>query len=279
MRAVRRGMLWLTLGLVGCFSASSPSSSPGPAPASSEVALPVPPLPADHGLRTVERWVGGASEGDDVPVIVAVHGLGDSPERFGWVLEGLGVPARVVLPAGPTPFADGYAWMTLRHGQARDEALARQVDASAARVAALCRDLAREGHPPVLTGFSQGGMVTWAVAVRHPRTITAAFPVAGYLDAALAPERGQPMAPITALHGMSDDVVALELDLAGARLVQAAGGSPDLRTYPGRGHVIDADMLLDLHAGIRQALARQQAISPGPGGSVPPAPRVDPDGP
>lgn len=258
---------------LACRSATAPVEIPtadpplvesAPDASSAPASLSPTPLPSEHGLRLVERWVGGAEPGDDVPVIVAVHGLGDSPENFAWSFDGFERPARVVLPAGPTPFGRGHAWMTIRTAEGRDRALAMQIDAAAGRVAALCRDLGEGGSKPILTGFSQGGMVSWAVAVRHPDTLAAAFPVAGYLAPALTPEPGAPIAPIIAAHGEADEIVPIDLDRDSIARLAGWVNPPQLRSYAGRRHVIAPEMRRALFADIETVLdaARDQPGSP-----------------
>jgi len=232
---------------------ADPQEAPSTAQAPSTP--PIPELPAEHGLTVVERWTGGAQPGDDVPIVVAVHGLGDSAEHFAWLMESYPEPARVVLPQGPTPFGpDGFAWMTLRTRDARPQELAAQVDQAAARVAALCRDLGQDGRKPVLTGFSQGGMVSWTVAVRHPDTIAAAVPLSGYLPTPLAaPPEGRSPAPIHALHGDADRVVPLKLAREGQQALAAQGHQAELTAYPGVQHRIPRPVRARLYQELQQA--------------------------
>lgn len=262
-----RGGSYLAAGLVAglllasaCRQAPAPPATPVP---EVEDRIPAPTVSlADHGLTFTERWVGGARPGDDVPVIVAVHGLGDTPDNFAWAFQDWPTPARVVLPQAPTPFGDGFAWATIRSGQGRDAELGLQLADAASRVAALCDAQSHGGTPPVLTGFSQGGMIAWTVAVRHPGSIARAVPVSGFLPEPLWPEAGRPMAPIFALHGDADPVVALSKDQAGLDAVQAAGGQASLSVYPGVPHTITRAMRRDL-------AARVNGVASAPPGEAP----------
>lgn len=254
--AVLAGLLLVA----GCVWSSSPAptpSAPPPAsPSTEQVAWPVPALPDRAGLHTVEHWVGGAKEGDDVPVVVLVHGLGDDPNRFSWVMADFDEPARVVLPAGPTSFGEGFAWMTVRLRDGDPDGLARQLDASAARVAALCRDLTRGGRKPVIAGFSQGGMVSWAVATRHPDTVAAAIPIAGFLPPVLLPAPGSSPAPIHALHGTADPIVPLSYAKAGRDALAAAGHETELEVFSGVEHRVPRPVRSALYRELRAAFER-----------------------
>lgn len=234
---------WLVL-LAGCWS--SPAVAPPPPPAPAERLAPPAPV-FEHGLTYEERWLGGALPGSDVPVIVAVHGMGDDPDHFAGLFEAWTTPAHLVLPRGPHALGEGHAWMTIRTIEGRDAELAAQLDASAARVAALCRELARDDRKPVLAGFSQGGMIAWTVASRHPDTIAGAVAVSGYLPDALRPQAGQAAPPIRVLHGQDDRIVPLALDLRSVDQAKEAGLDVTIEMFPAVGHQIPPNMRAALY--------------------------------
>src|SRR6185369_5788604 len=63
------------------------------------------------GLQYLEVLTGDAAPGDAVPMVVALHGLGDHPESFRLLLDDLPARARVVFPRGPMPHGeDGFSW-------------------------------------------------------------------------------------------------------------------------------------------------------------------------
>jgi phospholipase/carboxylesterase len=243
--------------LAGCATpAASTRSVPAPPP------TPAWPLPAEslleHGLEVETLWLGGARPGDPVPTIVALHGLGDRPDRFAWVFDGYPHPARVLLPRAPVDFGEGGAWMTVRVAEGRAGDLAMETAWSAARVAALCDGIAAEGTPPVVTGFSQGGMLAYAVAARHPDSIAAAVPVAGMLPAPLHPPAGAPVAPVDALHGEADSLVPLTLAVETVTALEGHGTPVSLRIFPGVDHRVPAPLRTAWH----QLLARHTGAAP-----------------
>lgn len=203
---------------------------------------PPPPVPQTELLPGALTIRTGASASAPEVVVVAMHGLGDRPERFGQLFEAFATPARVFLPAAPHPYNDGYSWFTASR---TDEAafaadLAAQADALAAQLIGR----------PILTGFSQGGMLAFAVAVRHPDRISAAYPVGGTLPASLIPDRTRlgGSAPIVALHGEADDRVDYAQTAAAIEGLKAAGFDATLRSYPDVGHTITTQMRTDLDA-------------------------------
>lgn len=86
-----------------------------------------------------------------------------------------------------------------------------------------------------LTGLSQGGFGTWAIAAKHPDVFAAIAPICG----GGRPDEMAPALknlPIWSFHGDADPVVKVELSKAMVDAVNAAGGNAKLTIYPGVGH-------------------------------------------
>ena len=233
----------LLLLLIGCTRPAPTTAPELAASASSE------PRQDTVGLRYVEHLTGGAQPDEVLPLVVAVHGLGDRPENFVGLFDGWKYKARVILPAGPTPWGKGHAWMTVRTAEAeRIHELAQQTLASADRIALLLKDL-RATRPtkgkPVVTGFSQGGMLSYTLAAHHGTHIQAAVPVSGFLPRPLYRDSGATMAPVRALHGEADDILSVQLAQDTIQHLKDSGGDATLTTYPGVKHSISRSMRAD----------------------------------
>ncbi len=85
-----------------------------------------------------------------------------------------------------------------------------------------------------LTGLSQGGYGSWALAAKYPDYWAAVAPVCGGGD----PKNAAILAkiPIWAFHGDKDEAVPLKRSEEMIDAIKAAGGSPKLTVYPGVGH-------------------------------------------
>lgn len=258
MRFVRALAASLVLALA-CAQASAPDGDRAVRPASAAVAA-APPV------TYVELLVGGARAGDRLPMIVAVHGRGATPESFGVFFRSFPMPARVILPRAPEPLGEGFTWFAVRAADGETRALAAGVARAADRVAATL-DLAVERFPtagkPVVLGFSQGGMISYAVAVRHPTRIAAALPIGGFLPDPLVPDGRRALPPIVGFHGQADEVVALELDVAGVERLRAFGNDVTLHVFPGVGHTIPPAVWIPCEDAIGRYLA-VEAAKPAP---------------
>lgn len=202
-------------------------------------------------LHHVEILSGGAKSAAGLPMIVAIHGLGDRPENFADLFDGFDRPARIILPQAPMPWGSGFAWMPGRTHPKR----ARREIRSADRVATLVRSL-RKGDDEriIVTGFSQGGIMAFALAARHPNLIKGAIPIAGYLPSPIWPARGSESPPIRAIHGTGDDVLRIGLARRSVRRLQNRGWDATLAEHEGVGHTITVAMQAELFAEIRSFL-------------------------
>jgi len=218
-----------------------------------------PAVRARAPLEATELLTGGARDDQDLPLIVAIHGYGDRPDHFAGLFSGFTGRARVWLPRGTDPIGEGWGWFVRRRESL--PVLAAGLDAATDTVAAALRArLARGGclGPPLVTGFSQGGMLSFSLALRHPDLVGAAFPVAGWLPAELVPPRVGPSAvPIVALHGTADTILAFDDTQRLVADLAAQGHPVELRAYEGVGHSVTATMRRDLHRLLADALARR----------------------
>jgi phospholipase/carboxylesterase len=215
------------------------------------------------GLRYLEIVRGGASAQEPLPMLLVIHGLGDKPDRR-W-LQAIDVAervkARMILPQAPTPHASGFSWFEFT---AHDDpvALANNIRSVEARVAQMIEVLTKQrrtrGTRVVVTGFSQGGMLSYALALLHPALIDFAMPIGGLLPEPLWPDhpRGTTRSPrIHALHGAADVRVPLDTD---ARLVEhlnSRGYAAELTVFDGVGHAIAPAMSATAKAELSAALA------------------------
>ena len=110
---------------------------------------------------------------------------------------------------------------------------------------------------PVLVGFSQGGILSFALATRFPDKFHAAFPIAGWLPPSLIPKEKKPGIKypyIHALHGGKDKVVSTEKGRQTVEALRKAGIHVDYTEVPKVGHVISSEMNLQVRDWVRESL-------------------------
>jgi phospholipase/carboxylesterase len=151
--------------------------------------------------------------------------------------------ARLILPYGH-PSGGMYIWYESASEDVAAPMVTRETDRLATALAVLSASRPTVGKP-IVTGFSQGGIMTYALAVTHPDSMSAAFPISGLLPTSLYPsaQSAGPLPPISAFHGAAD----LAVPTRGARdsiaALKHAGFNAQLREYPGLEHDIsDAEL-------------------------------------
>lgn len=184
----------------------------------------------------------GVESSKPMPLIMFLHGSGEcGTDGSKQVMQGLGAaamwdtaawPAVIVMPQ---KMEQAWSWE-------QDEGLVL------AAMEEVRRGWTIDPTRVYLTGLSQGGCGTWAIASRHPEMFAAIAPVCGYLDrkrpggefgdandaAKIAP--GLKGVPVWAFHGEKDDVVPASQSRLLAEAVTAAGGDVKLTIYPDLNH-------------------------------------------
>lgn len=190
-----------------------------------------------------------------LPLVIAVHGLGDRPESLAALVGSCRLPVRIVAPRGPEPYGDGFTWFPITFSDPPvpdPDGMARSAD----RLAALIADLRKSRNvvgEPVITGFSQGGMLSFTVAARHPDVVGDAVPIAGVL-----PERLVPTGPggptIHALHGSADATVPVDGARRTVDALRARGWTVRLDVFEGAEHEVTAPMRDAMCAALAEAV-------------------------
>jgi phospholipase/carboxylesterase len=273
--------LALVLALVGpallaCDPRVEPTSQKAPEPGPGPVEptpvqpqpQPEPPVPGEppplqltagevEGIHYFELITGEAERDATLPMIVAIHGLGDTPDNFANLFAGFDRPARVIFPRALDAHEEGgWSWFPIRARDPDIHALAEGIASAADKLAPAIAKL-REDRPtrgkPIVTGFSQGGMLTFMLAVEHADLLDHAIAIGGWLPPPRWP-KGKPPADaptIVALHGDIDKAVAFGPTRDAVDDLKSKGWSAELRGYPNVGHAIPPPMRDELFSLLR----------------------------
>jgi phospholipase/carboxylesterase len=216
------------------------------------------------GLRYLEIVRGDAKPDERLPLLIVIHGLGDTAHR-GW-LESIDVDshvkARMILPQAPTPYGSGFAWFPYRAGSLDQAELARGISAAADQLARMLQVLQKQRPTrgkAVVAGFSQGGMLSYALALSHPELVAYALPISGMLPAQLWPTSAPPIdtkfPPLRALHGTADSVVRFAVDDELVKHLRELGYVAELVPFQGAVHAITPEMSAVARSALTNALA------------------------
>lgn len=248
--------------LVGCgrkTDARPGAETPLPAPSSQSAAAQGKAARGEiAGVRYLEHMTGGARAEERVPMIVGLHPMGGDPADFLQLLQRYRRRARLILPYGH-PSGGMYVWYDSVSEDVAAPMVRRETERLAAALAALVAARPTIGKP-LVTGFSQGGIMTFALAVTHPDTLAAAFPVSGLLPPSLYPStsfsaepRAVPLPAVMAFHGAADLAVPTSGARASIAELQSAGYNAELREYEGLEHDLSNQEVNELLEAIGQA--------------------------
>jgi predicted peptidase len=207
---------------------------------SSTMTRPAAATPASAGFHERTITIGGTlhryvvyiprATPPPAPVIMFLHGRGEcGSDAWKPVSQGIGRaimndaarwPFVVIFPQKPDPQRQWEEYTPLVMGTLN----------------AVRNDLPTDPARTYLTGLSQGGHGTWAIAAANPTIWAAIAPICGYGDpATLAP----PLAamPIWCFHGDADPVIKVEQTRAMVQALRAAHAPNLIATeYPGVDH-------------------------------------------
>ena len=190
-----------------------------------------------------ETVVGNAAPGDALPMVIAIHGYGSMPELDQILFHTqLDFPVRVIFPVGPhRNFLIGHRWDDWDESDPF-EVLVSQYTHEVRRISALSRILVKRYNPParpVITGFSQGGSISYAAAVLAPDDFMASLPLAGALVLNMQEHPHSGAMPVRAIHGTEDSIFPLEWARSARQSLAAAGMDVDLVEIGGMGHELN----------------------------------------
>ena len=150
-----------------------------------------------------------AAERDSQRLMVVLHGLGDSMAGYEWVPQALQFPwLNCLLVNAPDPYFGGFSWYDYageaatgvrRSIKLLEELLDRQ------------RALGFPTEQTILSGFSQGCLMTLETGLRYPHRFAALIGLSGYvLDPATLLREASPAAKETRVlvtHGRQDPLI------------------------------------------------------------------------
>jgi phospholipase/carboxylesterase len=210
-------------------------------------------------LETVETETGPSPRWS----VVWLHGLGADGHDFEPIVPELVRPhwpaLRFVFPHAPVRAVTinagtrMRAWYDIADVDLANRADSAGVEASLAQVGALLDREHARGIPAArtfLAGFSQGGAITLAAALRRREPLAGLVGLSAYLPmtaeaAAASLQPGASSQPVFMAHGRVDPVVPLGAGQWSADVLRRSGFQVDWRDYP-MPHSVCAEELGDL---------------------------------
>ncbi len=199
---------------------------------------------SDIRFKYIEEYSRDNIEQQPLPMIIALHGDGDSTDNFyQTALNQLTAPSRIIVIASPI----NSRWPVeteefVQYGRALNEA-----------VAALTKKFPTL-EKPLLVGFSGGAEMAYYQALKFGNRYSYIFPVAGRLpQAKLNSAPNQLGAKVYAYHGKSDRVIPFLLGQQAAKTLQKSGANIQFTEFDD-GHL---GLFTSMKASISKAIDQQ----------------------
>jgi phospholipase/carboxylesterase len=211
-------------------------------------------------LKYEQHIPGGAADG--APLVVLLHGRGSDRFDLLGLADALAPGAVVVTPEAPHSglswgYGPGWAWYRfLGRDVPEPESFEQSQQALASFLSSVRGELPVRTGPLVLGGFSQGGVMSMAYALRNPGAAPIVLNFSGFL--AQHPTVNPTPASVAGTrffwgHGTGDPQIPFELAIEGRGKLSQAGADLTARDYP-IGHGISPDEAEDAREWIATAV-------------------------
>lgn len=197
---------------------------------------------------------------EGAPLVVLMHGRGSDRFDLLGLAPAIAPGAVVVTPEAPWPgmpwgYGPGWAWYRFLGGNRPEpESFERSQQELAAFLEQLRGELPVRTGPLVLGGFSQGGVMAMAYALRSPGQAPRVMNFSGFLaDHPTVRPTPEAVAGTRFFwgHGTMDPMIPFALAVEGRQRLQGAGADLTARDYA-IGHGISPDEARDARAWLEE---------------------------
>ncbi|MFV9503874.1 MAG: alpha/beta hydrolase [Oscillochloridaceae bacterium umkhey_bin13] len=189
-------------------------------------------------IKTLERRPRTPSNGP-APLLVLLHGYGADERDLFDLADYLDPRLHVVSARAPLALPwGGFAWYHLGGTPGNlvpdPTSRARALELLEQFVATLPTRLGTDPQRTLLLGFSQGSILSLALAMRRPDLMVGVMALSGYLDLALLPEPRLALngLPIIQMHGTSDEVIPVTAAHQTRDFLQTTDANHQYHEYP-----------------------------------------------
>jgi phospholipase/carboxylesterase len=189
------------------------------------------------------------------PLVIFLHGYGSNEEDLFGIKDQLPVRYTYVSVRAPQALdGDSYQWFH-KKGEGAYDGETDDLNSSARRIADFIAKATAKYHTQsdkvFLVGFSQGAIMSYEVALRHPEIVGGIAALSGkvlpVLKSQLKPDRNLEPLAIFIDHGTADQRLPYTDGSDADSLLKSLALKPEFHAYPGIGHTITANEMQDLN--------------------------------
>lgn len=194
------------------------------------------------------------------PLVILLHGVGSNEKNMFSLADKFPDDFKVISVRGPLKFGeDSYAWFQVQFGANGPVINPEQAENSRKEIIKFIDDLSSveefDQNQVYLLGFSQGGIMSYSVALTAPEKVKGIAVMSGRLLKEIRPsvvsEDRLKKLRIFISHGKQDPVLHYPYAEEAATYLNSKGLKPELHTY-NEVHTINAQMLTDVVKWLKQ---------------------------
>ncbi|MGF6109032.1 alpha/beta hydrolase [Pseudomonas frederiksbergensis] len=211
------------------------------------------PLHTDLPLKYLEQ---ANPDSHNQPLVIFLHGYGSNERDLFGIKDELPTQYNYLSVQAPVALdADSYQWFRKKgegayNGETDDLKTSGKVLLDF--IAQATKKYHTDANKVFLVGFSQGAIMSYEVALRHPDAVGGIAALSGrilpVLKSELKPDEKRQQLAIFIGHGTVDQRLPLVDGTAANSLLQKLSLKPEFHTYEGLGHSISAAEIQDLNA-------------------------------
>jgi phospholipase/carboxylesterase len=215
------------------------------------------PLQTDLPLKYLEQTT---ADSRDQPLVIFLHGYGSNEQDLFGIKDELPKPYTYLSVRAPMVMQEGsYQWFR-KKGEGAYNGETDDLKSSGQLLLDFVAQAAKKYHTEpdkvYLVGFSQGAIMSYEVALRHPEAVGGIAALSGrilpVLRAELKPDEKRQSLAIFIGHGTADKRLPLSDGTEANSLLQSVSLEPEFHAYQGVGHSISAEEMQDLNAWLQR---------------------------
>ncbi|KIC62733.1 alpha/beta hydrolase [Chryseobacterium taiwanense] len=188
------------------------------------------------------------------PLIILMHGVGSNEQNMFSFAHALPDQFLVVSARGPLVLGqNSFAWFQVKFTPQGSVINEEQAESSRKEILKFIEDLKNvedfDENKVFLMGFSQGGIMSYSVALTEPEKIKGIAVMSGRLLPEVKPlfstENRLKNLKIFVSHGTQDSVLKFQYALDAVDYLQSKGLKPEFHQYQ-EDHTVNQDMLNDV---------------------------------
>jgi phospholipase/carboxylesterase len=201
----------------------------------------------DLSLRYIASTPSGAADTVELPLVIVIHGRGADANDLADLAPYLDAGYRFIFPNAPRPFepypgmSAGFTWFDGWPAERSSIVASRNL-----MLEFIDELLVRYPTPDgklVVSGFSQGGLMSLDVGFRTERTVAGIIVMSGALYEDDLPDlRARKNKRVLLAHGTADDVIPVNAARRTRRVLEEHGIEPEYHEFP-MGHQVSEEEL------------------------------------